>query len=42
MNQKFCERLVLECEQAGEKMGMDFYETMKKAPSVVERWQVTF
>jgi hypothetical protein len=42
MNQKFCERLVLECEQVGEKMGMDFYETMKKAPSVVERWQVYF
>ena len=39
MNREFCEKLVLECEQVGEKMGMDFYETMKKAPSVVERWK---
>jgi len=39
MNREFCERLVLECEQVGEKMGMDFYETMKKAPIVVERWK---
>ena len=42
MKKEFCEQLVLECEQAGQKMGMDFYETMKKAPAVVERWKTYF
>lgn len=42
MNREFCERLVLELEQVGQKMGMDFYETMKKAPIVVDRWKVYY
>jgi hypothetical protein len=32
MKREFCERIILECEQLGQKMGMDFHETMKKAP----------
>jgi hypothetical protein len=39
MKREFCERVMLECEQLGQKMGMDFYQTMKKAPAVVERWK---
>ena len=39
MKRELCERVVLECEQVGQKMGMDFYQTMKKAPAVVERWK---
>ena len=42
MNREFCEQLVIECEQVGDKMGMDFYETMQKAPAVVERWKAFF
>lgn len=42
MKREFCERLVLECEQVGQKMEMDFYETMKKAPAVVEKWKPYF
>lgn len=41
MNREFCERLVL-LEQVGQKMGIDFYETMKKAPAVVDRWKVYY
>jgi len=39
MKREFCERVILECEELGQKMGMDFYQTMKKAPAVVERWK---
>src|SRR5882672_4843234 len=39
MKREFCEQVILECEQLGQKMGMDFYQTMKKAPAVVERWK---
>jgi hypothetical protein len=42
MKKELCERLVLECEQAGQKMGLDFYETMKKGPAIVERWKPFF
>jgi hypothetical protein len=31
--------VILECEELGQKMSMDFYQTMKKAPAVVERWK---
>ena len=37
MKREFCERVILECEELGQKMSMDFYQTMKKAPAVVER-----
>jgi len=39
MKREFCEGGILECEELGQKMGMDFYQTMKKAPAVVERWK---
>ena len=39
MNKELCERVLLECEQMGQKAGMDFYQIMKKAPAVVERWK---
>jgi hypothetical protein len=42
MKRELCEQVVLECEQLGQKMGMDFYETMKKAQAVVERWKPYF
>ena len=32
MKKELCEQLVLECEQAIQKMGGDLYEVMKKAP----------
>jgi hypothetical protein len=34
-----CDQLVSECEQSFQKMGLDFYEVMKKAPEVVQRWK---
>jgi hypothetical protein len=42
MKKELCEQLVLECEQAIQKMGGDLYEVMKKAPLVVERWRPFF
>jgi len=39
MKRELCEQLITECEQVCEKMGLNFYETMKKAPAVVERWR---
>jgi hypothetical protein len=39
MKRELCEQLMLECEQAGQKMGVDFYEFMRKAPAVVDRWK---
>ena len=30
MKRELCEQVVLECEQLGQKMGMDFYETMEE------------
>jgi hypothetical protein len=34
-----CDQLICECEQSFQKMGLDFYEVMKKALEVVERWK---
>ena len=33
------DQFISECEQSFQKMGLDFYEVMKKAPEVVERWK---
>jgi len=34
-----CDQLVSECEQSLQKMGLYFYEVMKKALELVERWK---
>ena len=39
VKKEVCERLVSEVEQSFEKMGLNFYEVMKRAPEVVERWK---
>ena len=39
MQIEICDRLICECEQSFQKMGLDFYEIMKKAPERVERWK---
>ena len=39
MKKEVCDQLISECEQSFQKMGLDFYEVMKKAPEVVERWK---
>jgi len=39
VKKEICDRLISECEQSFQKMGLDFYEVMKKAPEVVERWK---
>lgn len=39
MRKEVCEQLIAEAEQFGQKMGGDFYEVMKKAPQVVEKWK---
>ena len=39
MKKEVCEHLICEFEQSFQKMGLDFYEAMKRAPAVVERWK---
>jgi len=39
VKKEVCDQLISECEQSFQKMGLDFYEVMKKAPEVVERWK---
>ncbi|HEU0048422.1 MAG TPA: hypothetical protein VFQ43_12550 [Nitrososphaera sp.] len=39
VRKEVCDRLISECEQSFQKMGLDFYEVMKRAPEVVERWK---
>jgi hypothetical protein len=39
VRKEVCEQLIAEAEQFGQKMGGDFYEVMKKAPQVVEKWK---
>lgn len=39
MKKELCERLISETEQSFEKMGLNFYETMKRAPAAVEKWK---
>ena len=39
MKKETCDQIVSECEQSFQKMGLDFYEAMKKAPEVVKRWK---
>jgi len=39
VRKELCEQLIAEAEQFGQKMGGDFYEVMKKASQVVEKWK---
>jgi hypothetical protein len=39
VKKEICDRLISECEQSFQKMGLDFYEIMKRAPERVERWK---
>ena len=34
-----CDQLISACEQSCQKMGADFYEVMKRAPQVAEKWK---
>ena len=39
MRKEVCDQLISEAEQFAQKLGGDFYEVMKKAPKVVEKWR---
>jgi hypothetical protein len=39
MKKEICDQLITETEQSFEKMGMDFYQTMQKAPAILEKWK---
>ena len=39
MREEACEKLIRAAEQFAEVLGGDFYEVMKKAPQVVEKWK---
>lgn len=39
MKQEVCDHLIAETEQSFQKMDLDFYEVMKKAPAIVEKWK---
>jgi hypothetical protein len=39
MKKEICDQLITETEQSFEKMGLDFYQTMQKAPAILERWK---
>ena len=39
MKKELCDRLINETEQSFQKMGMDFYETMQKAPAILDKWK---
>jgi len=37
VRKQLCDQLITETEQSFQRMGLDFYETMKRAPAVVEK-----
>ena len=39
MREDLCQQLIAEAEQLARILGGDFYEVMKKAPQVVEKWR---
>ena len=39
MRKQFCDQLISETEQSFQRMGLDLYETMQRAPAVVEKWK---
>jgi len=39
VKKEICDQLITETEQGFQRMGLDFYATMKRAPEVVEKWK---
>jgi Trp operon repressor len=39
VKKEICDQLITETEQSFEKLGMDFYQTMQKAPAILEKWK---
>ena len=39
MRKQLCDQLISETEQSFQKMGLDLYEIMQRAPAVVENWK---
>ena len=39
MKKQLCDQLITETEQSFQKMGLDLYEIMQRAPAVVEKWK---
>src|SRR5437667_6914801 len=39
MRKQLCDQLISETEQSFQKMGLDLYEIMQRAPAVVEKWK---
>ena len=39
MRKQLCDQLITETEQSFQKMGLDLYQVMQRAPQVVEKWK---
>lgn len=39
MREQLCDQLISETEQSFQKMGLDLYTIMQRAPAVVEKWK---
>ena len=39
MQKQICDQLISETEQSLQRMGLDLYEIMQRAPEVVEKWK---
>ena len=39
MQKQICDQLISETEQILQRMGLDLYEIMQRAPAVVEKWK---
>jgi len=39
VRKEICDQLISECEQIFQKMDTDFYEVMKRAPEIAEKWK---
>jgi len=39
VKKQLCDQLITETEQSFQKMGLDLYEIMQRAPAVVEKWK---
>jgi hypothetical protein len=39
VRKQVCDQLISACEEGCQKMGADFYEVMKRAPQIAEKWK---
>jgi hypothetical protein len=39
VREQLCDQLISETEQSCQKMGLDLYEIMQRAPAIVEKWK---